>query len=142
MSIQTSRDFEQIDQWAKANEQTVTFAPWHPEPNFRIFKTGSLMLRNELYPSGLILVTHQGLPVPWKKITTMEDVTNIKFKTCEVHTELRYVCDKPGDVCPVCKVIEDSDLKLGQMQEENTQLSGRIDDLEERIQGYRAELGL
>lgn len=138
LSIQTSRDFEQIDRWAKANEQTVTFAPWHPEPSFRIFKTGSLMCRNELYPSGLILVTHQGLPVPWKEITTMEDVTNIKFKDCPVHTEIRFASDK----CPVCVAIEAHDLALGQMEYEKTQLQGRIEELLEEREGYRSELRL
>lgn len=110
---QAGRDFEQIDAWAKANEQTVVFAPWHPKPDFRIFKTGSLLGRNELYSSGLVLVNHKGNPVPWKKITTMEDITDIMFKECDTHKGLLFACER----CPVCVIIEERDEALGHVAE-------------------------
>lgn len=45
-----------MDAFGKANGLTVVFAPWHPVPEYRVFKTGSLLSKNELYPSGLVLV--------------------------------------------------------------------------------------
>lgn len=62
----------------------------------------------------------------------------VVFKECGTHKGLLFACER----CPVCKTVEDADLKLGQLEEENIQLSGRVEDLEERLQGYRAELGL
>lgn len=54
-----------IDQWAKANGLTVTYADWHPNPEYRAFKTGSLLSRNEGFPSGLVLVDNKGIPHPF-----------------------------------------------------------------------------
>lgn len=63
---------------------------------------------------------------------------DVVFKTCEIHTELCYA----GECCPVCVAIAERDLALGQAEYERTQLEGKIDDLENRLQGYKDELGL
>lgn len=57
---------DEMDAYGKSNGLTVTFAPWHPNPQYRIFKTGSLLSRNEEYPSGLVIVDDRGTPRPWK----------------------------------------------------------------------------
>lgn len=67
-----------------------------------------------------------------------EDVIARNFKDCPIHTELRYASPR----CPVCAAIEERDLALGQAEYEKTQLEGKIDDLENRLQGYKDELGL
>lgn len=60
----------------------------------------------------------------------------VEFKTCEIHTELRYA----GEKCPVCLAIEAHDLALGIAEYEKTQLAGRIEDLEQQVDAYRTEL--
>lgn len=57
-----------LDTWGKTNDMTVTYAPWHPNPEFRVFKTGSLLSRNDEYPSGIVIVPEprKGDPYPWK----------------------------------------------------------------------------
>lgn len=60
----------------------------------------------------------------------------IQFKTCEIHTELRYA----GEKCPVCLAIEAHDMALGKAEYEITELEGRIDDLEQQVDAYRTEL--
>lgn len=73
------------------------------------------------------------------KLTPAEvDWRTIVFKSCEVHTMLNYA----GDRCPVCVAIEDRELALGRMEEEKTQLEGRVADLEQQVDGYRSELRL
>jgi len=59
------RKHAQMDAYGKANNVTVTFAPWHPAPEYRMFPTGSLLSRNEEYPSGLVIVGDDGTPRPW-----------------------------------------------------------------------------
>ncbi len=54
------------DSWGKENNMTVVFAPWHPNPEYRVFKTGSLLSKNEQYPSGLIVINDQGTPTKYK----------------------------------------------------------------------------
>lgn len=54
-----------MDAFGKANGLTVVFAPWHPNPKYVIFKTGSLLSRNEEYPSGLVIVNEKGAPQSW-----------------------------------------------------------------------------
>lgn len=49
-----------IDAWAKDKGMTVVFAEWHPNPEYRIFKTGSLLSRNDDYPAGLVFVNEDG----------------------------------------------------------------------------------
>jgi hypothetical protein len=56
----------EMDAYGKANSLTVVFAPWHPNLEYRIFKTGSLLSRNEEYPSGLVIVNERGAPQPWQ----------------------------------------------------------------------------
>lgn len=56
----------EMDAYGKANFLTVVFAPWHPNPEYRIFKTGSLLSRNEEFPSGLVIVNERGAPQPWQ----------------------------------------------------------------------------
>jgi len=56
----------EMDAYGKANGMTVVFAPWHPNPEYRIFKTGSLASRNEKYPSGLVIVNERCAPQPWQ----------------------------------------------------------------------------
>lgn len=56
----------EMDAYGKAHGMTVTFAPWHPNPQYRIFKTGTLLSGNEQYPSGLVIVNERGIPEPWK----------------------------------------------------------------------------
>jgi len=56
-----------MDAYGKKNNLTVVFAAWHPRPEYRIFKTGSLFSKNEDYPSGLVLVSEQGNPSRYKK---------------------------------------------------------------------------
>ena len=58
----------QMDLFGKANRMTVVFAPWHPNPEYRIFETGSLLSRNDEYPSGLVIVEKNGKPYPWIQI--------------------------------------------------------------------------
>lgn len=48
-----------VDAWAKSNRMTVTYADWHPNPEYRAFRTGSLL-------SGLILIDSKGNPSPFK----------------------------------------------------------------------------
>ena len=55
----------EMDTYGKANGMTVVFAPWHPNTEYRIFKTGSLLSRNEQYPSGLVIVNDKEEPTPW-----------------------------------------------------------------------------
>lgn len=55
-----------MDAYGKASGRTIVFAPWHPNPEYRIFKTGSLLSRNEEYPSGLVIVDESGKATPWK----------------------------------------------------------------------------
>jgi len=62
----TNTTHAEMDAYGKANGLTVTFAPWHPNPQYRIFKTGSLLSRNDEYPSGLIIVNDNGEPEIWK----------------------------------------------------------------------------
>lgn len=57
-----------IDAWAKTNNKTVVYASWHPVPEYRVFDTGSLLSRNEEYPSGLILVDEKGRPKPFENL--------------------------------------------------------------------------
>lgn len=59
-----------LDAWGKTNGMTIVYAPWHQNPEFRIFKTGSLMTRNNEYPSGIVIVPEprKGDPYPWNKI--------------------------------------------------------------------------
>lgn len=55
-----------MDTIGKAHGLTVVFAPWHPNPEYRIFKTGSLLSRNDEYPSGLVILNERGVPQPWQ----------------------------------------------------------------------------
>lgn len=57
----------------------------------------------------------------------------IVFKTCEIHRELCYA----GEYCPVCVAVVECELALGSAEYERTQLEGKIDDLENRLQGYK-----
>lgn len=54
-----------IDEWAKASGRTVVYCPWHPNPEYRVFKTGTLFSRNEDYPSGLVIVDDKLKTHPW-----------------------------------------------------------------------------
>jgi hypothetical protein len=56
----------EMDAYGKSNGMTVVFASWHLNPQYRIFKTGSLLIRNEEYPSGLVIVNERGAPQPWQ----------------------------------------------------------------------------
>jgi hypothetical protein len=56
----------EMDAYGKANGLTVVFAPWHPHPEYRRFKTGSCLSRNDEYPSGLVIVNERGVPHPWQ----------------------------------------------------------------------------
>lgn len=47
---------KEMDNFGKTNMMTVIFAPGHPNPSYRTFKTGSLLSKNDLYPSGLVIV--------------------------------------------------------------------------------------
>ena len=58
---------DEIDTYGKANNLTIVYADWHPNPQYRVSKTGSFLSRNEKYPSGLILVDNKGEPHPYKK---------------------------------------------------------------------------
>ena len=64
--ISVDADHSDMDAWCKLNSKTATFAPWHPQPEYRIFKTGSLLSRNDQYPSGVVIVERGGTPRPWK----------------------------------------------------------------------------
>jgi hypothetical protein len=55
----------EMDAYGKANGMTVTYAAWHLNPEYRMFKTGSLLSRNDDYPSGLVIVDEKGNPHPW-----------------------------------------------------------------------------
>lgn len=67
--------------------------------------------------------------VAWKAVV---------FKECEVHTMLRYTCER----CPVCVIIEDRDKALALKDETISTLEGVVCDLEGRADDYRRELGL
>lgn len=60
------RSHAEMDAYGKSNSLTITFAPWNPNPQYRTFKTGSLLSRNDEYPSGLVIVKEDGLPIPWQ----------------------------------------------------------------------------
>jgi hypothetical protein len=64
--VAVDADHTEMDAWCKANGKTATFAPWHPNPEYRIFTTGSLLSRNEQYPSGVVIVDRNEPPRPWK----------------------------------------------------------------------------
>jgi hypothetical protein len=57
----------EMDAYGKANGLTVTYAAWHPNPQYRMFKTGSLLSKNDKYPSGLVIVDEKGNPHPWNE---------------------------------------------------------------------------
>lgn len=59
---------QEMNEFGKANGMTVVFAPWHPNPEYRLFKTGSLLSRNEQYPSGLVIVEKDGQPKQYDEI--------------------------------------------------------------------------
>lgn len=59
-----------VDAWGKREGMTVTFAPWHPDAEYICFKTGTLLSRNDKYPSGLVIVDEQGNPEPWTPCET------------------------------------------------------------------------
>lgn len=52
----------QADAFGKKHGLTITFSPWHPVPEYRVFETGSLLSRNEDYPSGLCVIDEAGIP--------------------------------------------------------------------------------
>ena len=58
---------DEYDAYGKMNGLTITYAEWHPHPEYRIFKTGTLLSRNDKYPSGLIIIDNRGNPIPYKK---------------------------------------------------------------------------
>lgn len=67
LGVKTEGDkHAEMDAYGKSNSLTVVFSPWHLNPEYRIFKTGSLLSRNEEYPSGLIIVNQRGEPHPWQ----------------------------------------------------------------------------
>lgn len=55
------------DAHGKQNGLTIVYAPWHSNPSYLSFKTGSLLSRNDEYPSGLVIVDQTGKPSPWSK---------------------------------------------------------------------------
>jgi hypothetical protein len=55
-----------MDKYAKENGLTAVFAPWHPSPEYRIFKSGTLLSDNQKYPAGLVIVDESGNPTPYK----------------------------------------------------------------------------
>jgi hypothetical protein len=59
-------EHDEMDVYGKTNQMTVVFAAWHPNPQYRCFKTGSLLSRNDEYPSGLVIVDDKGRPSKWK----------------------------------------------------------------------------
>lgn len=67
LSVENTDLHSYYDEYGKENEVTITYSPWHPNPSYRIFKTGTLGSRNEEYPSGLIIVDEKGIPHVWKK---------------------------------------------------------------------------
>jgi hypothetical protein len=62
-----SFDHAELDRHGKANGVTITHAPWHPEPGYTYFKTGSLLSRNQEYPSGLVIIGSDGKPKPYSQ---------------------------------------------------------------------------
>ena len=60
-------DHEKMDTWGKQNNMTVVYSPWHPNPDYRVFKTGTLLSRNNEYPSGVVIVDDKGKTHPYKK---------------------------------------------------------------------------
>lgn len=59
---------------------------------------------------------------------------------CNTYRHEEIVFD--GLRCPLCSAIEAYDEALGRAEHERTQLEGAIADLEERLQGYKDELGV
>lgn len=60
--------YDEYDVLGKKFGVTIIYADWHPNPEYRISKTGMFLSRNEKYPSGLILVDDKGIPHPYKNI--------------------------------------------------------------------------
>ena len=58
----TDKYHNMIDQFGKANNLVITYAPWHTNPEYRIFKAGSLLSKNDKYPSGLVIINEKGEP--------------------------------------------------------------------------------
>lgn len=58
---------DEFDAFGKMSGLTITYAAWHPNPEYRMFMTGSLASRNEKYPSGLVIIDDKGNPHPYKK---------------------------------------------------------------------------
>lgn len=64
-----SSSHQQMDSYGKELGFTVVHAPWHPNPDYRIWKTGSLegatKSDRENFPSGLVIVDETGIPHAW-----------------------------------------------------------------------------
>jgi len=68
IEAKSDKDHEKMDLYGKQNNITIVYAAWHPNPVYRMFKTGTLLSRNKEYPSGLVIVNEKGNPYPYKKI--------------------------------------------------------------------------
>lgn len=64
---------EEVDIWCKERNMTAAYAPWHPEPRYTIFETGTLLSKNSFYPSGVVIVEEDGTPVPWSVYSKSKD---------------------------------------------------------------------
>lgn len=64
--VPTEENHEVAHNICKKRNLTAVYCAWHPEPSYRVFRTGSLLSRNEEYPSGLVIVDESGTPTPWK----------------------------------------------------------------------------
>ncbi len=60
----TSHD--RMEKYGKANNLTIIYTAQYPNPEYRIFKTGSLCSRNEEYPKGLVIIDNKGMPRPYQ----------------------------------------------------------------------------
>jgi hypothetical protein len=67
IAVPTNGDrHSEMHQYGLANSYTIVFAAWHPNCQYRIFKTGSLLSKNDLYPSGLVIVDEHAQPHPYQ----------------------------------------------------------------------------
>lgn len=76
VSIKSDNLHGKMDEYGKNHGVTVVFCPWHPNPEYRMFKTGTLCSRNDEYPSGLVIVNEKGVPHSWKKWILLKNCTN------------------------------------------------------------------
>lgn len=60
---------EEMDKWGKETGICVVYAPWHPNPEYRIHKAGTLCCHDShKFTAGLIIMGEDTIPQPYNNI--------------------------------------------------------------------------